>query len=274
MERKIGPLGVQTAPGLEHPRVPGDPAGLTVADKRICGDTGEMTLGLRDALRGQFIVFDGPDGSGKGTQIELLRKALTAEGLSVVYGKDPGGTEIGNRIRHEVLGHDLSKMDRRCETFLFMASRAQLVGEVIEPALREKKVVLCDRFVSATCAYQGAAGYDIARVIELAGYAIGNTWPNLTMVLDIDVETGFERTGRKSHHVGKNRKRTAGQQTLFDDVQPDAMEARPIAFHRQVRELFLSLPPNYPGRVEVIDSSASPEEVHQRVLSTLAKVYS
>lgn len=227
---------------------------------------------LIEKLAGKFIAFDGPDGSGKSTQGRLLGDALSAAGLEVTYGKDPGGTEIGNRIRHEVLGHDLSKMDPRCETFLFMASRAQLVGEVIAPALTANHVVICDRFVSATCAYQGAAGYDIARIIELAGYAIGDTWPDLTIVLDIDVKEGFVRTGRRSHHAGKNRKKNAGQQTLFDDVQPDAMEARPIRFHRRVRDNFLKLPDVYPRPVRIVPAGADVQRVQAAVWEVLGSV--
>ncbi len=113
-----------------------------------------------ESLGGKFIVFDGPDGCGKTTQRDLLARHLEDQGLNVVTCKDPGGTEIGDRIRHILLDFDLSEMDVCCETLLFMASRAQLVGEVIDPALKQNKVVLCDRFVSATCAYQGAAGYD------------------------------------------------------------------------------------------------------------------
>lgn len=226
---------------------------------------------LIERLPGRFIVFDGPDGSGKSTQTRMLGDALTAAGLEVVYGKDPGGTEIGNRIRHEVLGHDLSTMDPRCETFLFMASRAQLVGEVIEPALRAGKVVLCDRFVSATCAYQGAAGYDIPRIIELAGYAIGDTWPDLTVVLDIDVEIGFERTGRTAD-AAKQRKKYVGQRMLFDDVHTDAMEARPVAFHRTVRENFLKLPDIYPRPVRIIPADRDPAQLHAAVWEVLRGV--
>ena len=223
-------------------------------------------------LAGRFIVFDGPDGCGKSTQVRLVGEALSAAGLEVTYGKDPGGTEIGNRIRHEVLGHDLSPMDPRCETFLFMASRAQLVGEVIAPALAANRAVVCDRFVSATCAYQGAAGFDIHRVIELAGYAIGDTWPDLTIILDIDVNEGFARTGRRSHHAGKHRRKDAGQQTLFDDVQIDAMERRPIRFHRRVRDNFLKLPEVYPRPVRIVPAGASPERVQADVWEVLGSV--
>lgn len=229
---------------------------------------------IAQKLRGRFIVFDGPDGCGKSTQRELLGRRLTGAGLDVVHCKDPGGTVIGDRIRHEVLGHDLTRMDVRCETFLFMASRAQLVGEVIEPALRAKKVVLCDRFVSSTCAYQGAAGYDIRRVIELAHYAIGDTWPDLTIIFDVDIDIAFKRTGKKPHHVGNSRHRQKHkeQETLFQDVNFDAMESRPKDFHRRVREIMLTLPEVYPRPVKILPADEDAERVHQRVWELLRDV--
>ncbi len=232
-----------------------------------------------ESLAGKFIAFDGPDGCGKTTQRGLLARHLESQGLSVVTCKDPGGTLIGDRVRHILLDYDLSEMDVRCETLLFMASRAQLVGELVEPALAQNKVVLCDRFVSATCAYQGAAGYDVRRIIDLAPFAVGNTWPDLTVILDVDVETGFARTGRRPSHTGKNRKRAAGQHSMFDDARTDAMEARSIEFHRKVRQNFLSLEHkqaprstcDYPGLVTVIDTTrfSGPEDVHQEVLRLL-----
>ncbi len=231
------------------------------------------TLTLKDKLTGKFIVFDGPDGSGKGTQIRMLTDMLTAQGIDVVRGIDPGGTEIGDRIRAVLLKHDLAKMDVRCETLLFMASRAQLVGEVVEPALKAGRVVLCDRFISATCAYQGAAGYEVARIIQLGSFAVGRTWPDLTFIIDVPVEEGFRRTGRKSHHAGQRRKSDGQQGLLLDDIEPDAMEARPIDYHRKVRELFLHLPTDYPGQIEVIDGTRSPQDVHASIVERLTRVH-
>ena len=237
------------------------------------GNTVEMTLGLNDVLRGKFIVLDGPDGSGKGTQIELLRQKLVAEGLKVVYCRDPGGTAIGDRIREMLLKHDLSAMDVRCEAFLFMASRAQLVGEMIEPAIKAGKMVLGDRFISATCAYQGAAGFNVERIIELGRFAVGDTWPDLTLILDVPVEEGFRRMGLAACHDGPSAEcRPGNGRADLPAAQPDAMEARPLEFHRKVRQLFLALPPTYPGRVEVIDGLAPPEEVHERILKSLTNV--
>src|SRR5689334_13940919 len=163
----------------------------------------ESCVSLKEKCAGKFIVLDGPDGCGKGTQLKLLAERLSSEGLTVVKAKDPGGTVIGDRIRSVLLDFDLSQMDVRCETFLFMASRAQLVGEVVEPAIRSGNVVLCDRFISSTCAYQGAAGYDMKRVIEVGRYAVGNTWPDLTIILNVSPDEGFRRTGRKPHHAGR-----------------------------------------------------------------------
>lgn len=214
---------------------------------------------LKEKLPGKFIVFDGPDGSGKGTQIERLARALEAEGIPVVCTRDPGGTAIGDQIR-EILLHKnlLTTMDVRCEALLFMASRAQLVGEVIAPAVRAGKVVICDRFISATCAYQGAAGHDVGRIIEMGRLAVGDMWPQLTLVLDVPAEEGLERAGKRQGKTGGARH--------------DAMESRPIDFHRRVRDIFLQLPGRYPGRVEIIDGAGTPDEVHARVMEVVKHV--
>ena len=223
-------------------------------------------------LRGRFLVFDGPDGSGKSTQRELLAKALEAAGVEVVSCRDPGGTEVGDRIRSVLLDHDLSTMDIDCETLLFMASRAQLVRQIIQPALDSNKTVLCDRFITSTCAYQGAAGYDPKRIIDLARFAIGECWPDVTLILDVDVKEGFKRIGRKPHHAGKNRQRAAGETALFQGSRPDAMEARPIDFHRRVRELFLRVQEYYPRPVITVDGRGDVDTVRGRVLEALFSV--
>ncbi|MCK6482626.1 MAG: dTMP kinase [Phycisphaerae bacterium] len=228
---------------------------------------------LPERLRGKFIVFDGPDGGGKSTQIERVVRLLDGHGVPVARAKDPGGTPIGDRIRHVLLDFDLSEMDVRCETLLFMASRAQLVGRVIEPALRRGEAVICDRFVSATCAYQGAAGYDMGQIIELARFAIGRTWPDVTIVVDVPPELGFQRTGRPVG-AGRSSVRENGQRMIFHDAHVDAMEARPLAFHRRVRTLFTELGNVYPRPVRVVDGTADVEVVHQRVLEALDSVLS
>lgn len=227
---------------------------------------------LVEKLRGKFVVLDGPDGCGKSTQLELLAKVLESAGGAVVRCKDPGGTPIGDRIRSVLLDHDLSKMNVNCETLLFMASRAQLVAEVIKPAVAAGQIALCDRFVTSTCAYQGAAGYPPERVIELAAFAIGDRWPDLTLVLDVETEAGLARVGRKTHHTGANRRKRSGQAALFDDVVPDAMEARPIEFHRRVRANFQEVDRLYPTPVRLLDGDGDEDAVHQRILECLADV--
>jgi len=223
-----------------------------------------------DRLRGRFVVIDGPEGSGKGTQLERLEALLRETGQAVVRAKDPGGTAIGDRIRHVLLGYDLSEMDVRCETLLFMASRAQLVAEVVTPALAAGQTVLCDRFISATCAYQGAAGFAIEEVIALGHHAVGDVWPTLTIVLDVPAEVGFERIGRRPHHAGRNRRSQADQAaSLFDDAEIDAMEARPLEFHRRVRQIFLKLGPAYPRPVIVVDGTGSPDQTFERMTEAI-----
>ena len=222
-------------------------------------------------LRGKFIVLDGPDGAGKSAQSDYLLKALGEANVSAIAARDPGGTVIGERIRSILLHYDLSVMDVACETMLFMASRAQLVSEVIRPALREGKTVICDRFVSSTCAYQGAVGYDPHKTIELARFALDDFWPDATIVLDIEPQAGFERIGRKSGHAGRIR-RDAGQGSLIPGATTDAMEARPLEFHRRVRNLFLELPAYYPAPVIIVDATGGEAEVFDRIMGALSSV--
>ena len=218
-------------------------------------------------LAGKFLVVDGPDGSGKETQIKRLAEWITAQGGQCTRARDPGGTVIGDRIRHVLLDFDLATMDPRCEALLFMASRAQLVAEVVRPALQKGHTVLCDRFISATCAYQGAIGVPPAEIIALGRLAVGDTWPHLTILLDVPPETGFARIGRRRHHVSSRR--NVGQRSIFEGATADAMERRPLEFHRRVRELFQELPAAYPAPVVLIDGErdidAVWEDVHKAV---------
>jgi dTMP kinase len=222
-------------------------------------------------LSGKFIVVDGPDGAGKGTQLALLADWVEREVGSCVRTRDPGGTPVGDRIRHVLLDFDLSQMDATCETLLFMASRAQLVAEVVRPALAAGRTVLCDRFISATCAYQVAAGFPRDKVLELARQAVGQTWPDLTIVLDLPPEIGFERIGRKPNQAARGR--GGGQVSLFEGTAPDAMERRPLEFHRRVRELFRELPQVYPAPVVLVDAARAPEIVRAEIQEVVRRAF-
>ena len=223
-----------------------------------------------DGLRGKFIVLDGPDGAGKSTAGKLLAQRLTEAGVPVVQCKDPGGTKIGDRIRSVLLDFDLASMDNRCETLLFMASRAQLVAEIIRPALAAGNFVLCDRYISATCAYQAAAGDDFDAILSLGRHAVGTTWPALTIVLDVPPDVGFERI---------HRRRDVGGTGCPQDSAPaaqagrlDAMERRPSAFHDRVRANFLALPGKYPALVEIVNASAPVSKVLETLWEMMEKL--
>lgn len=218
---------------------------------------------MEQKLRGKFIVLDGPDGCGKTTQVELLAKYLRKQGLQVVKAHDPGGSKIGDQIRRLLKYGAEGWMDVHTEVMLFMASRAQLVAEVIRPALEKGKTVLCDRFISATCAYQGADGYPAEKIIELGKFAVGDTWPDLTIIIDLPVEVGRKRAGCKR---SKSINAEPRQNHLFDSPTIDRFDARKLEYHRKVRKLFKELPNKYPRLVKVVDGSkADIETVHERV---------
>jgi dTMP kinase len=230
-------------------------------------------MAIRDKLRGKFLVLDGPDGSGKTAQLGLLAESLESQGVAVVGAADPGGTRIGDQISRLLKYDAEGYMDVNTEVMLFMASRAQLVSEVVKPALAEGKTVLGDRFISSTCAYQGSNGYPTDRIIQLGRFAVGDTWPHLTIVIDVPAEEGLERTGRKRHQKTKVNHTDAGQNYLFHNVVVDRFDSRPLDYHRRVRAEFLKLPGYYPGVVKIVSASQRDiesvrREIEQIVIET------
>ena len=225
---------------------------------------------IKEKLKGKFIVFDGPDGSGKSTQIKLLADYLESLNIDVVNTHDPGGTVIGDQIRRLLKYDAKGKMDVTTETFLFMASRSQLVQEVIKPAKENGKVILCDRYISATCAYQGAGGYSVDEIITLGKLAVGDIWPDLTIILDISPEEGRARTGQQKNQKTKDKHKDAQQLYLISNVIPDRFDSRPLDYHRKVRKEFLKLKEYYPSRIEIVDVSNSDEiSVQEKILNLL-----
>lgn len=204
-------------------------------------------------MAGRFIVLDGPDGAGKSSQIKLLAQHLRAQGLTVCEVRDPGGTVIGDKIRAILLDKAHDEMSVECETMLYMASRAQLVSQVIRPALADRQCVLCDRFISSTIAYQGAGGADTAAIRRVGEVAVGGLWPDLTVILDLAHEEGLRRANGRSA------------------APPDRVESKGSDYHRRVRENFLLQACQDPRRFAVIDAGGTPAEVQQRLQSAIVR---
>ncbi|MFK7883587.1 MAG: dTMP kinase [Phycisphaerales bacterium] len=205
---------------------------------------------LASALRGKFLVFDGPDGSGKSTQHKRFMNAARIAGVETVEVREPGGTEVGERIRRALLEHlDREEMSLRCEMLLYMASRAQLCEQVIAPALRAGKLVLADRFISSTLVYQGHAGGIPESEITAAGaIATQGVNPDATLIFDID------------------------QQTAATRLNPllDRMESKGEDFHTRVRAGYKHLLELGDEYVKV-DARGTPDEVFGNIIGVLDK---
>lgn len=194
-----------------------------------------------------FITFEGPDGSGKSTQIKRLAERLRAEGHNVLLTREPGGTEIGEQIRHVL--HDLKNkaMQPRAELLLYSAARAQLVGQVIRPHLAAGGVVLSDRYFDSTFAYQGYGhGLDLTALRAITVFATGGLTPDLTLLFDIDAETGLRR-----------RQANAAEWNRLDDYA--------LEFHARVRAGYLEMLAQEPTRWVKLDAAQSVEELETEV---------
>ncbi len=213
---------------------------------------------LAKKLAGKFVVLDGPDGSGKSTQLSLLRDHLTALGAEVECVRDPGGTAVGDKIREILLDRGNRRLTATCEMMLFMASRSQLVAEKIKPALQARKVVLCDRFISATVAYQGASGVAAETIIEIGEAAVEGLWPDLTIVLDVPAEVGLKRAGQRQDRTGG---------------KTDRMETRNLSYHRAVRRNFKQLHECYPRPVADVRANRDAKVVFRDVLAELERAF-
>jgi dTMP kinase len=207
-----------------------------------------------------FISFEGIEGSGKTTQVELLIHVLQAKGHECLATREPGATKIGHEIRGILLDAAYSDMLPLTELLLYEADRAQHVHEVIKPALAEDKVVVSDRFFDATTVYQGyARGYDLGLIQQIHQIVIGGLTPDLTVVLDLPVHVGLERAWQRIHS------RSGG-------VPEDRFEKEALAFHERVRQGYLTLARNEPERFRVIDASRDPESVHKEIVEVVLRL--
>jgi dTMP kinase len=192
-------------------------------------------------MRGLFITFEGPEGSGKSTQLRILSKKLRDLGRDALETAEPGGTPIGMQIRRVLLDSQNRDLCPTAELLLMFASRAQNVDQCILPALSQGRIVLCDRFTDSTLVYQGVArGLGAELVYEVDRIACRGLVPDLTLMVDIDTETGLARANRRNQRA--------------QDVET-RMEEQAISFHRQVREAYRQLASDESRRVKLIDGS-------------------
>ncbi len=204
-------------------------------------------------MSGVFITFEGPEGSGKTTQIRLLAEFLGLRGFDTLATREPGGTRIGNAVRSLLLDPLHKEMSPRAEALLFNAARAQHVDEIIRPAMEAGRIILCDRFADSTLAYQGhGRGQSVAGLRALIMYATDGLTPHLTFYLDIPAELGLQRK---------------------QAAEWNRMEAQTLAFHQAVRRGYLTLAAEEPDRWLIVDATRTIDEIHNvicsRVLHTL-----
>ncbi len=191
-----------------------------------------------------FITFEGADGCGKTTQIELLNKYLQQKGFKTLVTREPGAKGLGEKLREILLNYN-GEVSPNCESFLFLADRAQHVDCVIKPALKDGVIVLCDRHTDSTVAYQGyGRQLDIEQIKKLNEIAVNGLKPDLTIVFDIDIETSMQR-------VGKTK---------------DRMESAGMDFFNRVRNGYLAIAKEEPNRVKVINSADTIERIHEKVV--------
>lgn len=199
--------------------------------------------------RGLFITFEGADGCGKTTQIKLLDEYLRAKGYQTLLTREPGSKGLGEKLREILLNYD-GEVSPVAESFLFLADRAQHIDCIIKPALKKGIIVLCDRHTDSTLAYQGyGRGLDLEEIRKLNKIATSGLTPDLTIVLDVDIETSQARVG----------------------AEKDRMESAGIEFFQRVRNGFLEIAKQEPERVKVINSADSIENIHKKVVELVAR---
>ena len=201
-----------------------------------------------------FITFEGPEGSGKTTVSNIIEKRLEEIGYSVVHTREPGGTPIAEQIRNIILDKANTKLDARAEALLYAASRRQHLVEKVWPALKEGKIVICDRYIDSSLAYQGGArGLGVDNVLNINMFATKGTFPDMTLLFDIKPEDGLNRIA-----INANR-------------EVNRLDLEKIEFHKSVRETFLKLASQYKERYVIIDASKPLEEVVENTWKEILK---
>ena len=204
-----------------------------------------------------FITFEGIEGCGKTTQIGLLTSFLKRLQRPFLLTREPGGTGVGDQIRRILLSSENVGIEPMAELYLYAAARVQHLRQVISPALREGKLVICDRFADATLAYQGyGRGMDLAWIEEIHARTMANVKPDLTFLLDLPVEEGLRRALKRMEN---------------HSVKEDRFEKEALDFHRRVREGYLALARNEPRRIVVLDGMKEEETLHREILTYLPK---
>lgn len=203
-------------------------------------------------MQGAFITFEGIEGSGKSTQIVQLANYLSAHGRSVILTREPGGTAIGDQVRKVLLDPANTALDPRAELLLYAAGRAQHLAELIRPALKAGKIVFCDRFSDATLAYQGyGRGLNLELIRSLDRIVTEGMRPDLTILLDIDAAAGLSRAR------GRNSRSGLEAEARFENEH--------LSFHERVRQGYLELAKQEPGRFRIVDASPSPEIIQNKL---------
>lgn len=216
-------------------------------------------------LRGKFIVFDGGEGCGKSTQAKLLEERLTAGGLHPLLVHDPGTTRIGQLVRDILLNPENTDMGMRCEMLLYMAARAQMMWQIIGPALKERRPVISDRFVSSTLAYQlGGDGLTEKDIRTVADVALAGRWPDLTIILDMPIDVSQKRVQPK--YLLPFPEKFKPQRAK------DRIEQRSLEYHKQVRKRYLAQAKNDPARYRLIDGDRDPQAVHEDVWAAVQSI--
>lgn len=213
--------------------------------------------------RGRFITFEGLDGTGKSTQLRKLAAVLRAGGHTVVETREPGGTFTGEKIRKVLLDSATAGLSPMAEMALMFASRAQHIAEVIEPALMQGTIVLCDRFTDSTEAYQGYGRKLGSRdVLELHRVLCGNLQPDLTILLDSDAHASVSRARRRNKRVSRAASRGHDENRFEQETR---------AFFGRVREGFLAIAKREQGRVAIVDASGPPAQTHARIVDAMRR---